>query len=217
MGDDTSPITERTKVLNDLLAKRQSTEAARTRWLQQNAKDGIKTGSLIQAWASREAALADGTKDTPHEVLHWVSENGFQVYINQLRERDLADENSPESALPSDETLAQYKSLSSELVRRYRLDASLRAFQRYVALEQAGRNVSADLQPGVTDVVTDDGTAYTFEVLEKTDPRGFSIGFDTGCCMTIDGASESCIWADMRIRRMALLQSIRTVSSEHSQ
>ena len=33
------------------------------------------------------------------------------------------------------------------------------------------------------------------EILADDDPGGFTIGYDTGCCMTLGGASESCIWA----------------------
>ena len=36
---------------------------------------------------------------------------------------------------------------------------------------------------------------WTAEVISRNDPRGFTIGVDTGCCMTLDGVSESCIWA----------------------
>jgi hypothetical protein len=37
--------------------------------------------------------------------------------------------------------------------------------------------------------------SFVFEIYDKEDPRGFTIGVDTGCCMTLGGASESCIMA----------------------
>lgn len=36
---------------------------------------------------------------------------------------------------------------------------------------------------------------WRFEVLGEDDPRGYTIGEDTACCMTINGASSSCIKA----------------------
>lgn len=44
-------------------------------------------------------------------------------------------------------------------------------------------------------------SGYRFEILAKDDPRGFTIGEDTGCCMTLDGVSRDCIWAGYRDRR----------------
>ncbi len=38
-------------------------------------------------------------------------------------------------------------------------------------------------------------TEFVAEILSEDDPRGLTIGYDTGCCMTLGGASESCIWA----------------------
>lgn len=49
----------------------------------------------------------------------------------------------------------------------------------------------------IVEIQTPSGV-YKAEILAKDDPRGMTIGVDTGCCMTLQGASRSCIESGYR-------------------
>ena len=188
-GSERKDATGLLSELRTVSGKRKLIKEARARWLGEGAKNGMMTSNLALAWSYREDALAEGTPDIPNEILSWAAENMFEKYVRKKQAED------PSGRIPSEAERIEYKPLTSELVRRYSPEASLQAFVRYKAAAESGFNGPPELKAGKTEVTMDDGSSYSFELLEKSDPRGFTIGVDTGCCMKLGGQAESCVWA----------------------
>jgi len=132
---------------------------------------------LSSAWQSRDLALADGCADNPRAIINWAELNKIRVAIEKGRLNITQQE--------FDENKDFFMSIS-RAVSTYNLE---KAFKWYK------KRASDQILPADT---IEPSEGYKFEILSKDDPRGFTVGYDTGCCMTVGGISESCIKAGYR-------------------
>lgn len=191
--------------LQEVVVKHNKTQQARARWLKEYGSQDIRSSDLANAWSHRREALDNGIADSPGAILRWAQEVGFKKYIEKLRSEPYVRE------LPTADEVESHGELIKALAGRYTSEMSLGALNRILRDERDGLLERSELTPGRVEVEVD-GAVYTVEVLDKTDPRGFTIGPDTGCCMTLGGASESCIWAgyeDSRYGFMAVYKDGR--------
>lgn len=136
---------------------------------------------LTFAWQNRQAALAEGCEDNPRAIKQWAELNGLRSAYEQMEQS---------GELPAGFTrqdLFEMRNWSQELVRCY--DG------RTVIKELAKLKEKQNPDFLITPLKIDLGDGWTGEVLRKDDPRGMTIGYDTGCCMTLNGISDSCIKA----------------------
>jgi hypothetical protein len=132
---------------------------------------------LVQAWKGRAMALADGCADNPRAIINWNEHNALKMAIER---GDLK--------LTQEEFEAN-REFFMTVVKAVPVDEMDRAFKWYK------KRSSRQILPAA---VVEPKEGYKFEILSKDDPRGFTIGFETGCCMTVDGVSESCIKSGYR-------------------
>ncbi|MCA9330524.1 hypothetical protein KC957_00595 [Candidatus Saccharibacteria bacterium] len=156
-------------------------------WLGQYAKQPIKAVKLIGAWKSRPIAQANGIKDNPRDILNFVAEKGVMIFAGDAM-TDGRTEVTPEEFLQYDELIAHVGSTYSPAV-------TFGAIERIAAFKREHGSYPAKIMPAVSTAVVVGDETYAAEILSPDDPRGLTIGFDTGCCMTLGGASDSCIWA----------------------
>ena len=138
---------------------------------------------LTKVWGDRAAALAAGIPDTANHILAWQAENALWLHLNKLEHDGTMPDN-----LTRSEVLDEFSNWTTELSRVYSGDQIVQTISMYKSV----RTTEALLPPSVIQLPTENGM-YTAEVLAKDDPRGTTIGADTGCCMTLDGLSASCI------------------------
>lgn len=138
--------------------------------------------SLLQvAWTNRPLALSDGCADNPRAIKQWADINTLKFSVAEMEKN---------GRLPKNFSISDVKAYTpwlNELVRCYSGETAVQT----VALLKEEFNPEYYIPPAKIDL--DHG--WVGEVLPKNDPRGFTIGYDTGCCMTLGGASESCIHA----------------------
>lgn len=162
-------------------------EQAAPVWLNEFSGQRIRATKMIEAWKSRRVALRYGVKDNPNDILAFAAENGLLLHYNTLLDRKLTD--------VTPEELDGEQKLVKEMGARYSPDSAFRAIERVIHFErQNGPYPKKEMEPLKTRIMAKD-REYWAEILAPDDPRGFTIGYDTGCCMTLGGASESCIWA----------------------
>ena len=136
---------------------------------------------LTYAWMNRESALADGCDDNPRAIKQWADLNTIRYSFNEMRENGSLPDNIKR------EDLLRYSPILAELVRHY--DGVI-AIKTLAKLKEKF-NPDFEIPPMKIDL----GEGWIGEVLLKNDPRGMTIGNDTGCCMTLGGVSSSCIEA----------------------
>ena len=166
----------------------------RNRWLKEYAGQTISTNSLVNAWQTRSAALQFDVADNPNAINAWARENAFRIYLEQLRGSN--------SELPNAQQLEEYNEFISELSRVYTPHKTLPALQRFMGINREALKFQELISAGNTTITIDDAN-FDVEILSKDDPRGMTIGEDTGCCMTLGGVSEDCIWAGYEDPRYA--------------
>jgi hypothetical protein len=119
--------------------------------------------------------------------MNFLAENGTARYVRECIESGRTDI-----------TQDQYPRIEPTIKHigaRYDPATSLKALERVVEYERVnGGYAPKIIRAGKALVNTGDRTMKA-EIIDGNDPRGFTIGYDTGCCMTLGGASESCIWA----------------------
>ena len=189
-------------------------------WLNQFATEPIKATKLISAWQSRALALTYRDKDdpgfrvadNPKSILDFVASHGVEVLVE-------AKMKSGETDLTKDE-LRSFKDWILALGSRYQPQTSVHALERVARYKREHGSYDEKILAANTTVVmiedrvTREDSAgqaevlienkqVTAAVLSVDDPGGFTIGYDTGCCMTLGGASESCIWAGYEDPRYA--------------
>lgn len=138
---------------------------------------------LTKVWYDRASALIEGVSDSARDIESWQSNNALRIYLQELERTG-----SMPSNLTASEIVSDYGDWVDELTRAYGSERVVRAISGFKSI----RNYDALLPPATIDLITADGV-YKAEILAKDDPRGATIGVDTGCCMTLDGVSESCI------------------------
>ncbi|HKU18016.1 MAG TPA: hypothetical protein VJP80_01970 [Candidatus Saccharimonadales bacterium] len=178
-------------LLSDLklsTASLQAESRARAAWLHQYSGQGIKAVKLIEAWKSRGLALRNGAKDNPNDILAFIAERGADAYAEELI-----------NANATDITLDEFNAVKGPIVEamglRYSPQTAFFAIEHVIKYRREhGEYPPKAIRQARGEFLANDAS-YTAEILDVQDPRGFTIGYDTGCCMTIGGASESCIWA----------------------
>ncbi|MBQ6154626.1 hypothetical protein IJJ27_03160, partial [bacterium] len=147
--------------------------------------------TITKAWGDRALALANGTDDKASEIISWQRRNALLIAVQKNPEL-LTRYN-----LTSRELKSAYKSFTEELSRVYNVETILRGVWLYKQNANPEKNMPAKrIELTLNDEKIDKSRKrkkFTGEILAHDDPRGETIGYDTGCCMTIDGVSESCI------------------------
>ena len=157
-------------------------------WLLRHATAPNK--HLTKAWGDRPMALANGVKDSLSSVLTWQQENSFRFIVNGMNDNLLPKD------ITKDELLGdRWTTWRNELLRVMSANNAISAIvraKRWMA-EAGGQQKVVPAMVIKLKEAEPDSKSYHFEILAADDPRGFTIGEDTGCCMTINGVSESCI------------------------
>lgn len=147
-------------------------------------------------------ALAYGKPDNATAIGQWQNDNALRVRVGELdRFGDLqADYNLTFSEIMGSEN----ESVRNELSRRLSTDDVIEAMSKLKKwkVKRERKGVESILPQASLVVELDGGNdsdrkakSYKVDILAKDDPRGFTIGEDTYCCMTIHGASSDCIKA----------------------
>jgi hypothetical protein len=181
-------------------------------WIKQFAKEPIKTGKLLAAWESRGMALTyrDAENpdvrvaDNPNDILNFMATHGLRLLMAAKTEAG-------EETITKNE-LEEFKPWIEAIGSRYAVRHTLSMLERVAAHRRANGVYPAKvLAPNTTNVTVteesfeeqDDKTYQQIfkerklvaEILAGDDPGGFTIGYDTGCCMRLGGAAEDCVWA----------------------
>lgn len=147
--------------------------------------------SLLTATTGRDRAIAisKGIEDNAKSIRKYIKSVGF---IGSLNEKDL--ESSGYSKADFDVKGKFYK-LVEEMSRidDYRNEDILEAIKYY----DKNHNEEKTCPPAEYIIKNESGN-YVATIFAHDDPRGMTIGADTGCCMTIDGASHTCIESGYR-------------------
>ena len=138
--------------------------------------------SMRKVWPIRAMALADGVDDNVSSIENWAKVNDTKAYYHRMQDYY-------EDIGLSLDDVDNNQAFIDELSRDYDPDTVLDELAAYKNWERPDKIVSPDERR----LKYKDGKEYIGTILGKDDPRGMTIGVDTGCCMTIDGASESCI------------------------
>ena len=138
---------------------------------------------IVQAWSARADALAAGVPDRASEIMVWAKARGVERLYNNN------EEYYNERGLTLEDIKTNYANFVHELSRCYDDNTALESIINYKNSPHPKKLLPHDersLKHG-------DGTSYVGTILDVKDPRGMTIGYDTGCCMTVDGASSTCI------------------------
>lgn len=152
-----------------------------TSWLLRHATS--PSARLTKVWGDRAVALIEGANDSARDIEIWQSDNALRLQLREMTRQGSMPHN-----LTAAEVMGEFGGWVWELSRCYDSDRIIRAISEYKSV----RTTEALLPPQVMEMQTSSGV-YKAEVLAKDDPRGMTIGVDTGCCMTLGGASASCI------------------------
>jgi len=182
-------------------------------WFNQYAAEPVKAIRLISAWQSRALALTyrnpdDPTyriDDNPNAILDFVAFNGVQI----LAESKIATG----TTTLTREDVRGFRGWIESIGSRYAASVTIAALEKAAQYKKEhGPYPPKIIKQGQSSVVINDWTTvaenaegksetklesreFSTAILSPDDPGGFTIGYDTGCCMTLDGASENCIWA----------------------
>lgn len=171
------------KELSDIGQRRKAYVHDATSWLSRHMTTPHQL--LTKVWQDRPQALAAGVSDNARAIEVWQKQHALELYLNNPAFIP--------GNLTKDEVLTTYKPWVEELSRVYSSDGILRGISKFKEYQ----NNEALLPPASLKVGEQDAL-YTAEILAKDDPRGMTIGSDTGCCMNIDGASANCIVSGYR-------------------
>lgn len=166
--------------LRELSKARSSYIDSTTTWLRNY--QNLSGQRLASAWANRNDAMRDGIEDKPAAIEEWLKSKGLRDYFAARVDSngELAGGITPAALME------RFPKFITELPSRYGPERSATALER---LHQVF-SPEADLPEAQIPL----GDGYTFKVFAKNDPAGMTIGYDTDCCMTLQGASESCIY-----------------------
>ncbi len=184
--DDGEPIHDTIKSLKAMRLARENYIKDAQSWLLRHATS--PNARLTRVWSDRADALAGGANDSARDIEQWLSEKSLYAHIYDLDRRGQMPSN-----LTVEEVKTKWLGWVGELSRAYGSETTIRAISRF----KNESNPNALLPARVIDLKTPDGV-FKAEVLAKDDPRGCTIGVDTGCCMHLNGESEACIWSGYR-------------------
>lgn len=181
-------------------------------WIDKFATEPIKSSKLLAAWESRATALtyrdeddpAFRVADNPNDIIHFMASHGLRLLITDKIKagKETLTREELESAKPWIEAIGSRYSAASTLNMLEKVAKYKREHGRFPPKLLAPNSMNVTVQEAAVKK-RDDGrtervlveSAMVAEILADDDPGGFTIGYDTGCCMTLGGASESCIWA----------------------
>ncbi len=156
-------------------------------WLTRHAL--AQSGSLTQAWGDRALAIAEGVPDRASAIQAWQKLKGFRIRL------DMAESSGELQDMGlSREYIDSRSEAMAELTRKLSVKGALRAISKIKRWTE-GTTWDHKLLPAATARIELDNRPYSMDIFGKDDPRGFTIGEDTACCMTIDGEAKSCIKA----------------------
>lgn len=161
-------------------------------WLKDYSAQPIKATKLIEAWTARRLALEHGVQDNPRDILDFALEHGLEIFA----EKQIASG-------ATDLTREEFDTLKDQVGQiigsRYSPQTLFSTIERIVKFHREnGPYPQKILGQAASSVTIGEGERlrqFTAEIFGTDDLRGFTIGYDTGCCMTITGASNTCIWA----------------------
>jgi ribosomal protein S18 acetylase RimI-like enzyme len=197
--------------LRQIAEARKEYVAEATSWLQANRN--APRIRLQRAWPERNFAISQGVEDQAFAIENWAKQNATEAYVRQRvqpdgtidlegtitpgdRRGDDEEDNNSVPAITSTKkaplTLEElrgekYGPYLDELGKRYSAPETLGT----IAWLKEHATEEADFPPAKIDL----SGGYWAEIIPKDDPRGFTIGYDTACCMTISGVSRSCLEA----------------------
>lgn len=207
-------ITDYISRLKEIGLRRKAYADDTATWLVRHATTPHTT--LTKAWGDRAIALAHGVerdekgniisevRDNASSVLAWQSHNGLKrlVYEDSMRTRLAEMGTSP------DEILApELKPWRDELTRVLSSSDTLTALviRRKTILERRWSEKVLAADTVEFELGENSSKQWRLEILGPDDPRGFTLGVDTGCCMTIDGQSEDCLRAGYRSKNAGFI------------
>lgn|GEM_PF-706821 len=156
-----------------------------TSWLKKHTVSSART--LTKAWGDRAAALVAGVEDNASSIEKWQKNNALmQIFHNRNSQNEW--QKFPFSEQELSTTLAPF---TDELLRCYSAETTLTTLENLYY--RINNPPTKDMPARRIAVGVNGDQSFVGEVLSATDPRGCTIGSDTGCCMTIGGASDSCI------------------------
>jgi ribosomal protein S18 acetylase RimI-like enzyme len=170
----------------EVLRKLNEMSAARTRynhdaqaWLQKHGTTPRE--KLVMAWRVRPHALKDGCVDNPNSIIAWENaKNIDEAFRDMTREGTL-----PPDVGPDD--IESHQGFVEELSRVYDGRTVIRSLADFI------KNYSSETVFPAAQMELSDGSRV--EVLTKDDPRIFTVGADTRCCMTATGKARLCVEA----------------------
>lgn len=171
--------TQALQMLNQLAAVRKEYNHEAQTWLQTHGT--TPRDKLVRAWKARQSALRNGVADNPNAIVAWEKAHGLHATVVDMQ-RD--------GSLPSNvgtEELTSNSEFVEELSRLYDGRKVVKALGDFL------RGYSPEALFPVAETELSDG--FRAEILGKDDPRIFTVGGDTRCCMTPGGMANSCIEA----------------------
>lgn len=153
------------------------------KWINQHSSTPRDT--LVYAWKNRTMALSFGCDDNPRAIKQWADVNALHASYVSMKDR---------GTLPHNFTmkdLHDYAQWATELVRCYDGKTTIQTIAGFKAIHEKDPFHQKVLPPAKINL----GDGWHAEILAYDDPRGCTIGKDTGCCMTIGGEASSCIKA----------------------
>jgi hypothetical protein len=156
-----------------------------TAWLTKHTTSPRQT--LTSVWGNRALALREGIDDTASAIKNWQTLNAFDAFVRENPGTIF------EFGLTEDELATTYLPFVNELTRCYDAESSVRAIGQFKQIANPNK-----IMPPIALPLKAGDSEYVGSVLAYDDPRGATIGYDTGCCMTIGGASSSCIESGYR-------------------
>ncbi len=137
---------------------------------------------LTLAWSERIYAITDGSNDNISEILTWKKTHEISDYIlkhpYEIQSLGLTEK----------EMTTDYQNIISELSTGY----GAKEIINFIGFFKKHQN-NHKIMPAEDISLQSKQGNYIGSVLAYDDPRGATIGVNTGCCMTLGGASESCI------------------------
>jgi ribosomal protein S18 acetylase RimI-like enzyme len=175
--------------LGEMSEMRQQHNRDAQSWLQNHGTTPRK--KLVRAWKARNDALREGVADNPNAIITWERKAGVErAYADMERDGALPDGVSPQ-------VLSENEAFTWELSRVYEGRMTINALANFLQSRS-----EAFIFPS-TRMELSDGSRI--EVLAKDDPRIFTVGEDTGCCMTPTGEAHECVEAAYQDPRVSIL------------
>lgn len=182
---ENTKVTEIIRTLNEYGIKRTEYIHDASSWLLQHVT--TSSARLSKIWSDRGRALLEGVSDNPGDIAHWQDQNALRMYLDELQSKQKMPKN-----LTRAEIITRYRPWADELSRVYPAKIVVEAISKF---KEESQDVEKKLLPPRTIQIQRGKDSFKLEVLAQDDPRGLTIGIDTGCCMHYEGASNSCIWS----------------------